>query len=89
MATVDGFAVTSWLGTRLLLNTIKTMTGPVTAQNVLSAFNHLGEAYLDDPDPNPFIVFWTYDHPSIQGRAIFAAQYNPWAAGQQPRFFSK
>jgi ABC-type branched-subunit amino acid transport system substrate-binding protein len=41
-ATVDGFAVTSWLGTRLLLNTIKTMTGPVTAQNVLSAFNHLG-----------------------------------------------
>jgi len=41
-ATVDGFAVTSWLGTQLLLNTIKTMSAPITAQNVLTAFNHLG-----------------------------------------------
>jgi branched-chain amino acid transport system substrate-binding protein len=41
-AVVDGFAVTSWLGTRLLLDTISTMTTPVTAQNVLSAFNQLG-----------------------------------------------
>ena len=41
-AVVDGFAVTSWLGTRLLLDTISTMTTPVTAQNVLSAFNKLG-----------------------------------------------
>jgi branched-chain amino acid transport system substrate-binding protein len=41
-ATIDGFAVTSWLGTQLLLNTIKSISGPVTAQNVLSAFDHLG-----------------------------------------------
>jgi branched-chain amino acid transport system substrate-binding protein len=41
-AVVDGFAVTSWLGTRLLLDTISTMTTPVTAQNVLHAFNQLG-----------------------------------------------
>jgi STE24 endopeptidase len=53
------------------------------------AFNHLGEAYLDDPNPNFFIVFWTYDHPSTQSRATFAAQYNPWAPGHQPRFFKK
>jgi ABC-type branched-subunit amino acid transport system substrate-binding protein len=39
---VDGFAVTSWLGTRLLLDTITDMTAPVTAQNVLNAFNQLG-----------------------------------------------
>jgi len=41
-ATLDGFAVTSWLGTRLLLDTIKTMTVPITGQSVLDAFNHLG-----------------------------------------------
>jgi branched-chain amino acid transport system substrate-binding protein len=40
---VDGFAVTSWLGTRLLLDTITKMTVPITAQNVLKAFNQLGE----------------------------------------------
>jgi branched-chain amino acid transport system substrate-binding protein len=39
---VDGFGVTSWLGTRLLLDTISNMTTPVTAQNVLNAYNQLG-----------------------------------------------
>jgi Zn-dependent protease with chaperone function len=57
-------------------------------KTAVSAFNHLGEAYLDDPEPNPFIVFWMYDHPSIQDRAIFAAGYNPWAPGQRPQFFA-
>jgi STE24 endopeptidase len=57
-------------------------------KTAVSAFNHLGEAYLDDPEPNPFIVFWMYDHPSIQDRAIFAAGYNPWVAGGRPQFFA-
>jgi len=49
----------------------------------------MGSANLEDPNPSPFIEFWIYDHPSTQTRATFAAQYNPWAPGQKPRFFTK
>jgi STE24 endopeptidase len=62
---------------------------PDPQKTAVAAFNSLGEAYLDDPNPNPFLEFWTYDHPSTQTRAIFAAHYDPWAPGQQPQFFSK
>jgi len=31
----------------------------------------LGEAWLEDPDPNHFVEFWTYSHPSVQNRAKF------------------
>ncbi len=55
----------------------------------VSSFNHLGEAWLDDPDPSPFIEFWEYNHPSVQTRANFAAQYNPWANGGHGEFFGK
>ena len=55
----------------------------------VAAFNHLGEAWLEDPNPSPFIEFWSYSHPSIQSRAIFASQYNPWANGGQGRFFEQ
>ena len=58
-------------------------------QTAVRAFNRLGEAYLDDPEPNAFVVFWTYDHPSIQERTRFAATYDPWMAGGTPRFFAK
>jgi STE24 endopeptidase len=59
-------------------------------KTAVAAFNQLGAAYLDDPNPNPFIEFWTYDHPSIQSRATFAAHYNPWVpGGKQPQFFEK
>jgi len=58
-------------------------------KTAVASFNRLGEAYLDEPNPNPFIVFWTYGHPSTQSRAEFAAHYDPWAVGQKPRFFSK
>ena len=62
---------------------------PNPQKTAVAAFNSLGEAYLDDPNPNPFLEFWTYDHPSIQTRTKFAAQYDPWVQGQQPQFFSK
>jgi STE24 endopeptidase len=55
-----------------------------TAQH---AFQLLGEAYLDDPNPSPFFEFWTYDHPSIARRAAFAAAYNPWTEGKRPKYF--
>jgi Zn-dependent protease with chaperone function len=62
---------------------------PDPQKTAVAAFNLMGQTDLDDPSPSPFIEFWTYDHPSIQTRATFAAQYDPWAPGQKPRFFTK
>lgn len=45
--------------------------------------------WLDDPTPNRFVEFWTYSHPSTEERAEFAAHYQPWAPGNQPRYFRK
>jgi Zn-dependent protease with chaperone function len=58
-------------------------------KTAVSAFNHLGEAWLEDPNPSPFIEFWEYNHPSVQTRANFAAHYDPWANGGRGRFFEK
>jgi Zn-dependent protease with chaperone function len=55
----------------------------------VAAFNALGEAWLEDPDPSPFIEFWTYSHPSTQNRANFAAHYDPWARGGRGEFFDR
>jgi STE24 endopeptidase len=62
---------------------------PNPQQTTVSAFNHLGEAWLEDPNPSPFIEFWEYNHPSVQNRANFAAHYNPWANGGHGQFFDK
>jgi len=58
-------------------------------KTAVSAFNHLGEAWLEDPNPSRFVEFWTYSHPSVQSRANFAAHYDPWANGGHGRFFDK
>jgi STE24 endopeptidase len=55
----------------------------------VAAFNALGEAWLEDPDPSPFTEFWEYDHPSVKTRANFAAQYDPWANGGHGEFFAR
>ena len=62
---------------------------PDPQQTAVSAFNHLGESWLEDPDPSPLVEFWDYNHPSVQSRAKFARQYNPWANGGHGRFFDK
>jgi len=62
---------------------------PSPQATAVGAFNQLGQAYLDDPNPNRFLEFWTYDHPSIQSRATFAGHYDPWAPRQTPRFFPR
>ncbi len=56
-------------------------------KTAVSGFNHLGEAWLEDPTPNRFVEFWLYNHPSVQTRANFAARYNPWANGGHGEFF--
>ena len=53
------------------------------------AFQVLGEESLTDPNPSPFVEFWTFSHPSIGRRAAFAAAYDPWVAGAQPKYFQK
>ena len=58
-------------------------------RTAVSAFNHLGEAWLEDPAPSPFIEFWEFNHPSVQSRADFAEHYDPWANGGHGEFFEK
>lgn len=58
-------------------------------KTAVAAFNDLGEAWLEDPDPSPFIEFWLYSHPSTQARAKFAQQYDPWANGGRGQFFAQ
>ena len=58
-------------------------------KTAVASFNHLGEAWLEDPAPNPFIEFWLFSHPSVGSRAQFARQYNPWANGGHGRFFDR
>jgi STE24 endopeptidase len=53
------------------------------------SFQTLGEESLDLPDPNTWMVFWTYSHPPIAVRAEFARGYDPWKPGGRPRFFAK
>jgi STE24 endopeptidase len=60
---------------------------PDPQKTAVAAFNALGEAWLDDPNPNPFIEFWLYNHPSTQSRAEFAMHYDPWANGGHGEFF--
>jgi Zn-dependent protease with chaperone function len=59
---------------------------PNSAEEAADAFQILGEVSLDDPHPSPFIEFWLYDHPSITERVRFASEYDPWAAGQSPKY---
>jgi STE24 endopeptidase len=56
-------------------------------KTAVAAFNKLGESWLEDPNPNPLIEFWLYDHPSTQHRAEFAEHYDPWANGGHGEFF--
>ena len=58
-------------------------------KTAVSAFNHLGEAWLEDPNPSAFVEFWTYSHPSVQNRAKFALHYDPWANGGHGKYFEK
>ncbi|MDR3723021.1 MAG: M48 family metallopeptidase [Terracidiphilus sp.] len=62
---------------------------PDSGRTAVSAFNHLGEAWLEDPDPNPIVEFWEYNHPSVQRRASFAVHYDPWVNGGRGQYFSK
>ena len=60
---------------------------PDPQKTAVAAFNALGQAWLEDPNPNSFIEFWLFSHPSVQQRANFAEHYNPWANGGHGKYF--
>jgi len=58
-------------------------------QDGRQAFQLLGELSLDDPTTHPLYALWFNTHPPIGFRAAFAEAYDPWATGQQPKYFAK
>jgi Zn-dependent protease with chaperone function len=52
----------------------------------VSSFCVDARVWLDNPDPNSFVEFWTYTHPSTEQRAEFAAHYDPWLPGREPKY---
>jgi Zn-dependent protease with chaperone function len=53
------------------------------------SFQVLGEDSLDDPTPHPIFEWWFDTHPTTRFRAAFAEAYDPWAAGEHPKYFVK
>ncbi len=60
---------------------------PNPQRTAVAAFNDLGRAWLEDPNPNPFIEFWLFSHPSVEQRATFAEHYDPWENGGHGKYF--
>jgi STE24 endopeptidase len=54
---------------------------PNSSVAAAKSFQVMGEIGLDEPNPNHFIEFWLFSHPSISDRISFAETYNPWANG--------
>jgi STE24 endopeptidase len=50
------------------------------------AFQVLGEADLEEPNPSPAEKFWFYNHPPLDERIRFAQTYDPWSQGRAPEF---
>jgi STE24 endopeptidase len=55
----------------------------------LRSFQMLGEESLDDPTPHPWMELWLDNHPPTRLRAGFARAYDPWAAGERPKYFAR
>lgn len=53
---------------------------------VVASFCSDAAVWLDNPHPNPFVVFWTYSHPPTEQRAEFAEHYDPWLPGREPKY---
>ena len=67
---------------------LEVIRGIVPDSNRVAAesFQILGQINLADPNPAPFVKFWLYSHPPVADRLAFAASYDPWGAGETPRY---
>ncbi len=54
---------------------------PDSAAAAAQSFQVMGEIGLDEPNPNHFIEFWLFSHPSTADRLAFAETYDPWTNG--------
>jgi len=59
---------------------------PDSGQVAAQSFQVLGEVDLEYPDPGPFDVTMTYDHPPIRDRVQFSLTYDPWSNGGAGEF---
>ena len=59
---------------------------PNSAEVAAHAFQVLGEADLDEPNPPWIIKIWLYSHPPINERLEFAHTYDPWTKGEPPKY---
>lgn len=59
---------------------------PDSSQVAAQMFQILGEVDLEAPDPGPFDIFMTYNHPAIRDRVRFSLTYDPWAKGGTGEF---
>jgi STE24 endopeptidase len=55
---------------------------PDSSAAAAHSFQVMGEIGLDEPNPNHFIEFWLFSHPSTSDRLTFAETYDPWAGGE-------
>ena len=58
---------------------------PDSSAAAAESFQVMGEIGLDEPNPNAFIEFWLFSHPSTADRLKFAETYKPWSNGK-PRY---
>lgn len=54
---------------------------PDSSEAAAQSFQVMGEIGLDEPNPNHFIEFWLFSHPSTGDRLKFAEIYDPWNHG--------
>jgi STE24 endopeptidase len=59
---------------------------PNSTDVAASAFQKLGEKSYDYPTPNRFLIFWSYDHPTIKDRIQFSLHYDPWNTPPGPEY---
>ena len=59
---------------------------PTASQAAARAFQIEGETDLEEPNPNPLVVFWLYSHPPVAERLRFALEYDPWQPGRMPKY---
>lgn len=53
------------------------------------AFVKMAEDSKVLPDPDPFIRFWRYDHPTLAERIAFCRSYRPWEEGKPNRVWRR
>jgi Zn-dependent protease with chaperone function len=51
-----------------------------------SAFQKLGENWLEYPYEGDFFEWWSQDHPITRKRMRYAQEYDPWGEGKRPEF---